>query len=453
METRRISIDTMNYLKSELDKSGFATDEDALGKMTIVNEKKTLFVNTAIILAGGMAFLNEGLRYPASIIAAMALIYAFSKRKLLFCLPPLIMFYEYLVLPGGLAVYRLFTLLFLIKEIKKCMVPIPQRKNLVFLVISALFLSICLGVADLRRIVFLLFDLITIALYVEELRQEEYSFRYFSYSMIAAVIFACFVGVVGGATEISGIKVNGEWIANTRLVATFTDSNYLSLFINLAFFLTLLSEKLHPIIRTSVLAGLFFFLIATGSFTGIIAMILGLLFFLFVTHKINIKTLLIIIISFIVLYRIYIFALDHDLPYITSFLQRIQSKIQVGSDTNALTSNRADIWKEHWEYYLNQNLFKQLFGGNVICAALIDTSVFHYFSHQEYIDTLLCYGAIGFILTIVPNFFYMLSMGFRSIRDGNKTCQIVFMMKFLYFFYAFGLTMLLDPKFLLFILI
>ena len=418
-----------------------------------VNSQSVVLTNIILLICGCTSFLYRGMLYPASILAVAALLFAVSKKTLKFCLPPLILFYEYLVIPGGLSVFRVYTMLYLMIQIRKKYLPKPETRNLIFLFLVSLFLAYAYKVADLRRIVFLFIDLFAMIIYIDDIKKSNERFRYFSYSMIAAVFFACLAGIIGKSSEVSGIYLNGQWISNSRLLATFSDPNYLSLFINMAFYFALVQKSIPFGIRWPVIIGLLFFMAATGSMTGIAGAVIGFLSYLVMEKKINFRVIVGLILLMAIIVSLYSYALENDIPYVTGFAQRIQSKLQVSDNVNALTSNRTGIWREHWEYYMNQGTVRQLLGGNVINAALLDTSIFHYVSHQDYIDVLLCFGIIGFLLIMVPNVVHMVIVGLRGLRTSDEMDISIFLMKMLYFFYAFGLTMFLDAKFLLIMLI
>ena len=325
----------------------------------LTNGKSVLIANFIIILCGCIGFINSRMVAPCSILAVVALFYAVNKNIIQFCLPPLIMFYEFLVIPGGLSVFRVYTILFLFLQFSNRNVRINEKRNLIFLIISTISLIFSLEVESIRRILFLFFDLIAMVLYVNDIKENRELFHYFSYSMIAAVFFACLIGVVIGISETSAIYLGGQWIENSRLIATFKDPNYLSLFINFAFFFAMIETSIPLFIRIPTLIGLLFFLIATGSLTGVLALVLGIVMYLLFLNKINFKTLIVVVISLLLLRWIYQYALSHDVMFLSGFLQRIQSKVQVGNDINAITSNRTRIWEEHWAFYKNQSVFKQ----------------------------------------------------------------------------------------------
>lgn len=431
---------------------GHALDIQANAKF-----KTMLLLALIINVWGTMAFINSGFRSVAAVLICVCLAVSISKRVFVYMLPSLIIFYEYLVLPGGLSVFRVYSLLFivLIAYGRSWKYPNIGKRKLIYVFIATfyIFLTVFSYTGDLKKCVFLIVDVVFMATYTHVILEEDTKFSWVAYTLVIAILFSCIAGAIYNVAEDVGVYVNGTWTYQRRLLGTFIDPNYLSLYINCAIFFTIILNKIPKFIKVIALCGLYFCLLATCSTTGILVNVLGVMIYFFVARKINMRTVIILIVLAFVLYRLYLDAISADIPYISGFVWRMISKFQGGSDMDALTTDRSVLWREHWAFFIDQNPIRILFGGNNISAVSIDTSLFNHLSHEEYLDLLLTYGIFGTGLILIPNVVHTVQVTKEAAQTMDDTVLCITMMKYLYFFYAFGLTMNFDYKFMLFALI
>lgn len=408
-----------------------------------------------LCILGTLAFLYSSIAPFAAVLSCLVLVNAYNKGFYYILLPPLIIFYEFLVLPGGLSVLRIYSIIYLLSFLRNF--PLPNRRRMCYLIVSFLYLILmfAVGYLSIRRIMFLFVDLLFMALYCDEMMNDETKLTYFGYGLVISTVVSCVAGIISSSNETASVYLNGTWVSNNRLIATFSDSNYLSLFINASIFMILTNTRIKSkITRAFVLALLYFLLIATASMTGIIINLICILVFLFLSHRINLKTVFIIAgISCVVLIVYNNIILKYDIPYVSDFLVRLQSKSEASSDLDSLTSERSYYWSTHWEYFKNQGFMKQLFGGNLINAADVDGSIFSKVSHQEYLDILLCVGVFGFALIMIPNVVHTINLAISAYKEKDTVSVSAAMLKMIYFGYGVALTMFLDPKFMFFTLL
>lgn len=407
-----------------------------------------------LCLCGMISFSTPGLVGPVSILACLLLFYTRKEGTLVCMLPPLILYYEFLVLPGGLSVFRVFTLLFLahLSKNSRFGTQLYRRETTYFLV--AFFYSIIViagETGDFRKVIFLMLDIYVFIKYIHELRSSQFLFTMFASTLIIAVCCSGLSSLTGNVAEETMVVVDGEYQQVNRLLGTFTDSNYFSIYINAAIFCGIAITSLPKFFSIGSLLILYYCLFATSSMTGLMANILGVGIIMYLKNQIKFSYLVFVAIIVIGAYFFLLFvASNYETSFINSFMVRLQSKMQIGDDMNDLTSNRTDLWKEHWDFYLNkQGLLSQIIGGNRMNAISTTQAL----SHQDFVDILLCVGVLGFLLLVIPNVTHSISLVKNALKERNDQLVCMVMFKYLYFFYAFGLTMFLDYKFFLFMLL
>jgi O-antigen ligase len=150
-------------------------------------------------------------------------------------------------------------------------------------------------------------------------------------------------------------------------------------------------------------------------------------------------------------------SLNINIPIITPLSQRLSAKWSefVSEDYSSLTSWRTDIWKEHFEYFLNQNIFNILFGGNVVTniqRVWLGNIVHKGVSHQEYLDLLLNVGILGFLI-ILFTILYLLKKDFNMLKTVPRQATFKIFLKLIWLFYAFAFTMFPSSNLYIFVFI
>ena len=145
----------------------------------------------------------------------------------------------------------------------------------------------------------------------------------------------------------------------------------------------------------------------------------------------------------------------NEVPILTDVTHRIESKLVERSDNNlsGFTSKRSELWIDHLNIYWNQPVCKILFGGNLTTSYGFDKSLFYGVAHQELIDMLLNFGILG---TFIFMSFYVFN-SVKKLRNYFKYKAeedlLIVMIKYVWLFYAFSLTMFPAWGFYIFFLI
>lgn len=399
---------------------------------------------------------KEGLvQMLASTVILMALLILFFYDDFYLALPILIFFYIQLVLPGGIALFRVYSILFILKAISvKIKIDIP---TLFPLIIITLYSAFAIVPINLRTAVFIIFDMVFLILYVKIcLSNKEKFSSFFKFYIIAALVATAF-----GALRMTGqlntaVYVDGKWVYITRFIATYNDPNYLGFFFNIAIFAAI-SLKIFKSkkVQNLFLIILYFALIATLSTTAILCNVLGIFIYLILSKKINLKTATVVMLIILIITLAYNTALSRPVPLLSDAAMKMKSKVSELEDQNlsSFTSQRTDIWEKHLKVFWNQSNLKILLGGNVITSYVYDTTKFKTVSHQEIIDMLLNFGLLGTLAMLLSYFANALKILFNLVQNRNEQDVMRLMIKYVWIFYAFGLTMFPGWMFYLFFFI
>lgn len=435
-------------------------NENYAGRMTVPGKRPQVAIKTVLYTAlllcicGTVSFAVPSLQMVFSFVALLVLAVSFYNGSFEYMLLPLLMFYECLVIPG-ISVYRIYTLLFLIQLLFSGAVRLSKgKRRYTYVLVSILYIIVAMGGYGLtiRRLLFLIVDLVFMLVYSEKLMHKALDFTRFSYVFVLSVICSAIAGLLDNAAFKTASVVNGEYVELSRFIGTFADPNYYGFFLNTAIFFLIIDTKIGKVPKVLGLAFLYFSMLASGSFTAILLNIMLVLLLLVISKKITFKTLFAVLVAIAAIYALCVYASTHEVAFISDFILRSQNKLEVSSDLNKLTSNRTGIWQRNFQFFDGQSALKILFGGNVINASALDGNLFGNVSHQEYIDILLCVGVLGFALIMVPQIISFVKKCIVARKTQDSFDLSVAMMKAVYLSYGVALTMYLDPRFMLHIL-
>ncbi len=399
--------------------------------------------------------------YTSGLIETMALglmpiilVFLFFYDEYYLALPILLFFYMQLVLPGGIVLFRVYSLLLLLKVIKKA-IPLDLTSLLPFLVIT-LYSVVAIFPHSIRLAVFLIFDMIFLLYYIRSYLMNRERFRSFFRYYVLAALAATVFGLLRMAGQLStAVFVDGQWVYVTRFIATYNDPNYLGFFYNIAIF-SLISLRLFRRVwlQRLLLAIMYLALIATLSTTAILCNVGGIVLFLLLTKRITLKTVVTLALLSQGVLFLYNAALTRPIFLLSDAALKVKSKLMEVDLGNfsSFSSQRTDLWADHLEYFREQSNFRMFFGGNVINAYVLDESTFSAVSHQEFIDMLLNFGLLGTMIMILA---FLIRSGriLRSLyhkkQNGGEEVAVL-LMKYVWVFYAFGLTMFPGWMFFLF---
>ena len=202
-------------------------------------------------------------------------------------------------------------------------------------------------------------------------------------------------------------------------------------------------------VRIVFIVLLYLFLLYTGSITGFLCNLICLLILLLINKGKRFKTIgAVLLIVFVVLIG-YNYLKSENNPVVLTVETRIQLKYDqlLSKDYNSASSERSKLWESNYSYYNSQTLLKRMFGGNYLTDFGFDNN-FKQVSHQTYLDMLLNFGFVGafFLLAFyISKFIKLLN---QKTSEEYQPTRI--MICLIWFFYAFGLSMVTSWMFLFF---
>lgn len=277
------------------------------------------------------------------------------------------------------------------------------------------------------------------------------------------VICAIASGIYGFRADniynyVLGYTNSGEIFGVERYMGSFNDPNYTGFFMNLAIFFTIkVPEFRNRIIRTIVLTVLYYFLVASGSISGILFNICGMIAYIILRYRM--KSVKVLFISGLAAAIVVFLALNipqlRSIGIVQSMITRVESQFSSSdsASVDTITSGRETHWVQYMEYYKEQDTVKKLFGGNIHMTAAVDpyfTENFGNVAHQAYIGFLLCFGAVGTFLFL---FSFAVKTGINLVsyfKYKEDYYLLLFICSFIWIFYGFGFDYFADWRFMLF---
>lgn len=430
-------------------------DNNIIKKSKLNNEKILKILLILVYLLPIFTKTNIYYDFSISIFILIIIIFFFFNEKFFLILPILIFYSSNLIVIGEIKVFDVFLILFIVKAIFNKRIIFNKR----LLIPTTIFLIYCIGVIayqDLKLTLTLTLTFIFVALYVSRVLKDKYSFsRFIKYFIFAAISTSVYGMLKLYFTNDSLVVVDGTLKTIARNIGTFNDPNYFGFFINIGILsLLALRNYYSRVMFFTCLSILYISLISTISFTAILCNALGLMIFILFDTKNKMKNIFSLILGIFFIITLWNFAPKYDIPFINDIIYRIESK-GIGSDSiniDEVTTNRSYIWEKHLDFFSNQPSSKILFGGNYLTDYGFDSN-FDTVSHQSFIDMLINFGLIGTLILLLS----FMKRTFEIVKEyfgtNNELFLVLILIKYVWIFYAFGLSMFPAWTFILFFLL
>lgn len=435
-------------------------------KIAQLNLKKLslLKINYKRILLSMIYFISAftgliSMNIVAGIIFVIMIILFFSEE--FYLIFPIVLFYHSIfVIPIiNLSLFSTYLVLCLLKIMTSSKIS-SSKKNITILIIIMLYITLAYSSYDLKNAIILIINFIAVFCYVSKFLNNKKNvvifFKYYVFACIASFITGIFTGNVMRYNEL--IDASEQFLTLTRLMGTFNDPNYMGFFFSIGFFAVVTLEIFTKRNKIILAITLLIMIVSTMSTTAILGIILIFFVYILLRYKISLKTIVLFLTSISLAVFIFNYGLNNpNATILNTFSQRINQKF-IALETNDIktaTTNRTDLARNHLEYFFSQNMSKQLFGGNVINAVAIEKNnqLNENLAHNEYVDLLLNIGIVGTVIVVgiwLSKLKRDLSIYFKY-NDSLSLSMFIIRMVFLY--YCFGLTIFMDIRFFLFYLI
>lgn len=430
--------------------------------MPFEERRRTRVLNTVLLVLfyvlplGGAVF--SGWYFDLiSVLYICGIVYFAFCGELIHLYPLFFLFYAQLIAPGGIVVYRVYTLALIARSIlslarRRPSLSLPRVGILLLLAFGALILRLCgypvaVGAAiDICFACCFLFSLSG--------RDDTVSvfFVFFTFGVLVSALSGFLI------PELADSAVSEEGAEVLRYAGTLEDPNYFGFFLNAAISVVFLHPFFKALpIKLLSLAVLCVALIASGSTTALLCSVFTVIicfFFLIRMKRFKLRLTVTVLVIAVIALQLLMLAQDSEWSFISTASARWQEKLEsiAAGELSEFTTARLDIWKENLRKFSEQSLPKKLFGGNFVTAVGYDEFHFNSVSHQEYIDIMMCTGIFGSVFFLACTFF-MLRDAVSRIKTSSETACISVALKLIWLFYGFGLTMFLSTRFYILFLI
>lgn len=387
-----------------------------------------------------------------SLIMLVCMCFLGLNKKLFLLYPIMIFYYAQLGLFFGISVYRIYTILFIILTITQFRKKLVLSKRfLAPFVIFLLYELFVMSQFSFKTAIFSMLDILCVVFLINFYFKSENNIKMFFLVYVKVALIAFFTGIIIKNNSITDWNYSGVIVEIKRFQATFDDPNYMGFFYTIAIFAIITLNLFNSKFRKIGIVILSCMILTTLSMTAILGNILLWGIYLLVTKKITFKTVSCIVVIFILAGSLYNYGLMHrDTPVIGDLSYRIESKINALNihDYASVTTNRSELSKVHFEYFLDQGIFKQLFGGNLTNVYVIDLGTIKGAAHNDYIDSLLNIGIIGSII-MFGNILLRVAKSMKKYKiDKSSKYIFVFMSKCTLLYYLATITIFLDFRFM-----
>ena len=397
------------------------------------------------------------------LVAICLILLAFSDQFFL-AYPIALFFYTQFGLIAGLSILRLYSLLLVLN----CVVLYRSKQDkrvfslsisdfvltaiyFVYIFIVLLMESLSLGLSTLLNVVS-----IGVLAFIYLKNEDSLKSFFKSYCIVALVSIPA--GINQSNSMINHHIVNGVIVETSRFMGTFDDPNYLTFFCYIAIVSLLTLKLFNKNVRWIMICAFQICILSTLSMTGIVCGVIIWMTYLVLSHKLSFKFLFIIPCIFLCIVVGYNYGIQHqDAPILGNLAFRISEKmIYINSgDVVGTTTGRSSYSMMHLQYFLNQNLGRIVFGGNLANAKIMQVGNMRFAAHNEYVDILLNIGLLGAFIYFSCVIGKVLQL-FRLRQSDNTKfdyCNCLIMVKCVWLLYAMTLTLFLEERFMLFLLL
>lgn len=416
--------------------------------MSLSRNKLALFILLLFIFLSGIVPQSVLIYFELPIIIYLAWT---DEGYLIF--PIMIFYYNQLGLFMGISVYRLYSLIFISSLLLKRQLVIKKNTSTFAILIVFLIYEVLIMLRKSPQIAFFSFiDLLSVCLLVTKCLNDSIKLKKFFKIFVVVAVLAIITGlIVGNSAEVAW--ANSNTVINlSRFQATFEDPNYMGYFYNVAIFSVIILKPFKKIINIVLVLIFTVVILSTSSVTAIIGNIVFWLVYLVIMKKVSFKVCIILVCLVLISVFLYNYGLNNfETPIIGQLSFRINEKLSALflKKWDTVTTNRSSLLELHKEIYTKQNIFKQLFGGNIVSTYLVDLTGTVSVAHNDYIDTLLNVGLIGgsvlFFACIYQTVIHIIS--FKRTRDEFFIFK--FLHKCIWFYYLTTLTVFLDFRFMI----
>lgn len=439
------------------------------------------FAMLMVFLLLAVLALRPGWAQIVSLLLTPVLLYLFFFDEF-YLLPVVFLFFDtQLLYTSTFTVFRVFTLLYILKFIF-------GRKKVTFhpvlfpsLIVFALYLAFAMMNADttstinhyiamgqtppsdfyinFKIVIGIVVDFIFLFCLTSVVTADRKLFeRLCTLIVVTAILSGIYGYFAGNAMEYFVGYDAGEMATVPRYMGSFNDPNYAGFFFNISIFLTLslpAFKKLY--VKIPVLLVFYYFIIASGSLTAILFHCVAMVVYLIMRYrqKAIIPILAVVVAAALSAAVIATVPALRNLPAVQNLETRLlhQQEVEQEDSENNMASGRGRQWKLYFNYFSDQSWERKLFGGSIITTNILDPDFSQAFDagpHQSYITALLTFGIFGALVYVL---LFLVKSGMyarKYLKTRDHLDLILFMFSFAWLFYAATLDFFPDWRFMFF---
>lgn len=344
------------------------------------------------------------------------------------------------IIAGKLAIYYLLYPLLLIRLFASGFKLKIKATDFLIIVIGAIHIAELVIVEDYTNTAKLLYVSATIFwfFYLKCISRENRAYLNNAFTSLAMSITAnAFASILSGSYS--------KYATADRLGIAGVgggNPNFAAFYIGIAIAIILSTKKFKIFVKLPILLVLGFALITTVSLSGLIGVVVVLLSYFTFANKDKHKLAILLAVLLAAVLAVTLFPLlniqSESSSNSTNYLEYYQDKLSERLDSfknqnyDDVTSNRTSVLKDNLEFFSDQSVMHQLFGGNSV-------NPYNYLvSHNSYADILMRFGYAG-LLAILLAVIYRF---YRQLLYARKSGDcIILMCKIALLFWSFTASM------------
>ena len=248
---------------------------------------------------------------------------------------------------------------------------------------------------------------------------------------------------------------------NVRYSGTASDPNYMAFFYCLGICYLLFMKGVKPWLVGGGCAALLVATALTGSLTALIT--IAAIFSLRVVFSTsgNKRTRIlcsVLIVTLIICFVWYLFTDAINIPILNTYKSRILERldyIHTGKSLSAITSGRTSIQEHYMNFYTQDNILRNLFGGYQINTQGIDSCLLMETNdapHNTYIDVLMTCGFIGLVMFVMC-FVMNICKCWKKWKNGDPDGMIGMICTFSTVIFIAGLSVFPAANYMYFLMV
>lgn len=362
---------------------------------------------------------------------------------------------QFYLLRPSTSLFRIYTYLLLIRFIRDIGKVRFRPQFMPVLAVFACFCCLSVTRLHVRLAMTMLVDAALCYAVTVYLRQDSALMRRFTMMFVLTAICAGMYSLE--AQRLVEYETGiGAQTSIVRYVGTLGDANFAGMYYDLAIFFVLCSDAFKAwYIRWPTVGALAYFVILTASQTALVCLLGGVCLILVLRYRVSGIPLALLVLlgaaaGVVMMVNVPFFRDSEVFSSLASRLSQSLADLQ-RSDASDLTTNRTELWRIAWDYFMAQPWYNKLLGGSVVTMLVSEEFFLKSVGaiHQTYLQGLLNFGIIGAVVVFGTRMAQTISdMGIcltrRKTRLSEDMLRCTVMSSYTFLVYALAVDMFMD---------